>query len=51
MRQYYKFGSLMAVIYMYSVTDLGTAEFMPLKRESYVFHHATLDASPESKVQ
>ena len=26
--------------------DVGMAEFMPLKRESFLFHHSTLDAPP-----
>jgi hypothetical protein len=26
--------------------DAGMAEFMPLKRESFLFHHSTLDTSP-----
>jgi hypothetical protein len=26
--------------------DVGIAEFMPIKRESFVFHHGTLDAPP-----
>lgn len=26
--------------------DVGMAEFMPLKRESFVFHHSTLDTPP-----
>jgi hypothetical protein len=26
--------------------DVGMAEFMPLKRESFVFHHSTLDPPP-----
>ncbi|KAF9651385.1 hypothetical protein BDM02DRAFT_3065985, partial [Thelephora ganbajun] len=26
--------------------DVGMAEFMPLKRESFVFHYSTLDTSP-----
>lgn len=32
--------------YYASKPDAGMAEFMPMKRESFVFHHATFDSPP-----